>query len=49
MAVEQRNFPAEQAASENRLQHLVLQASIQLETFWVEWLTRAIAGTAEKL
>ncbi|MEV6211573.1 PadR family transcriptional regulator [Kitasatospora sp. NPDC051914] len=41
--IEQRDFPAERVAVENRLQHLVLQGGIGLETFWVEWLEAALA------
>jgi len=40
--IEERDFPVEKAADENRLQHLVLQAGIGLETFWIEWLTKAL-------
>lgn len=41
--IEERDFPAEKSADENRLQHLVLQAGISMETFWIDWLTRARA------
>lgn len=41
--IEQRDFPTSGAAGENRLQHLVLRAGIDLETFWVQWLDRALA------
>ncbi|WP_030276217.1 PadR family transcriptional regulator [Streptomyces sp. NRRL B-24484] len=41
--IEQRDFPADRADAENRLQHLVLQAGIGLETHWVEWLEAALA------
>ncbi|MFJ6138740.1 PadR family transcriptional regulator [Kitasatospora sp. NPDC092286] len=41
--IERRDFPAEKAADENRLQHAVLRAGIGLETFWVEWLTETLA------
>ncbi|MFJ1702956.1 PadR family transcriptional regulator [Kitasatospora sp. NPDC088346] len=41
--IERRDFPADLAAQENRLQHLVLQAGINLEEFWVAWLTEAAA------
>ncbi|AUG80642.1 PadR family transcriptional regulator [Kitasatospora sp. MMS16-BH015] len=44
LEIEQRDFPAAKADTENRLQHLVLQAGIQLETFWVQWLTEALAA-----
>ncbi|MFC8453725.1 PadR family transcriptional regulator [Kitasatospora sp. NPDC057223] len=39
LAIEEHDFPPERAAGENRLQHLVLQAGIGLETFWIAWLT----------
>jgi len=42
LEIEARDFPAEKAAEENRLQHLVLQAGIQLETFWTAWLAEAV-------
>ncbi|MEU9129513.1 PadR family transcriptional regulator [Kitasatospora sp. NPDC048540] len=44
--IEQRDFPADRADRENRLQHLVLQAGISLESFWVQWLTEAAAVVA---
>ncbi|WP_354643080.1 PadR family transcriptional regulator [Kitasatospora camelliae] len=46
--IERRDFPAERAAGENRLQHVVLQAGIQLETFWTEWLAQALAALDEE-
>ncbi len=39
--IEQRDFPAPEAEGGNRLQHLILQAGIGLEEFWIEWLTEA--------
>ncbi len=39
-AIEARDFPAPETA--DRLQHLVLRGGIDLETFWVEWLERAL-------
>ncbi|WP_441249409.1 PadR family transcriptional regulator [Kitasatospora sp. McL0602] len=47
LEIEERDFPAAKVETENRLQHMVLQAGIQLETFWVEWLTQALAGSAD--
>ncbi|MGF1431751.1 PadR family transcriptional regulator [Kitasatospora sp. LaBMicrA B282] len=44
LEIEQKDFPAERAAEENRLQHLVLRAGIGLETFWIQWLTEALTG-----
>jgi DNA-binding PadR family transcriptional regulator len=40
--IEQRDFPAERAGTENRLHHTVLRAGIALEGFWIEWLTEAL-------
>ncbi|MEV4556847.1 PadR family transcriptional regulator [Kitasatospora sp. NPDC049285] len=42
LEIERRDFPPERAAEENRLQHLVLQAGIQLESFWLAWLDEAL-------
>ncbi|MBY8882113.1 PadR family transcriptional regulator [Actinacidiphila acidipaludis] len=41
--IERHDFPAEEEADENRLQHHILRAGLSLETFWVEWLTRTLA------
>ncbi|MFE5731688.1 PadR family transcriptional regulator [Streptomyces sp. NPDC056528] len=44
LAIEARDFPAERRSSEpDRLRHLVLRGGIDLERFWVEWLTDALA------
>ncbi|MFF2063324.1 PadR family transcriptional regulator [Streptomyces sp. NPDC058200] len=40
--IEERHFPPEKDAEEDRLRHLVLRAGIDLERFWIEWLARAI-------
>ncbi|MGW3228302.1 PadR family transcriptional regulator [Kitasatospora sp. NPDC001095] len=40
--IERRDFPAERADAENRLQHAVLRAGIGLETFWVQWLAETL-------
>ncbi|WP_371482672.1 PadR family transcriptional regulator [Kitasatospora sp. NBC_00315] len=45
--IEERDFPPEKAADENRLQHQVLQAGIGLETFWIDWLTRSIGDARD--
>ncbi|MFD3944319.1 PadR family transcriptional regulator [Streptomyces sp. NPDC058579] len=43
-AIEVRDFPAERRETEpDRLRHLVLRGGIDLERFWVEWLTQALA------
>ncbi|MFG3052134.1 PadR family transcriptional regulator [Kitasatospora sp. NPDC048239] len=44
LEIEQRDFPPEKAADENRLQHAVLRAGLGLEAFWVEWLTETLAA-----
>ena len=40
--IEKRDFPPGRDSPEDRLRHLVLQAGIDLETFWTRWLTRAL-------
>jgi DNA-binding PadR family transcriptional regulator len=42
--IEHRDFarPAKALSQADRLQHLVLQAGIELETLWVGWLARAV-------
>ncbi|MES9523610.1 PadR family transcriptional regulator [Streptomyces capoamus] len=44
--IEQRDFPPDRDAPEDRLRHLVLRAGIDLETFWTRWLTDALAEFA---
>ena len=41
--IEERDFPPDRTAQEDRLRHLVLRGGIDLETFWTGWLTRAVA------
>jgi len=41
--IQERDFPPGRDAPADRLQHLVLRAGIDLETFWTGWLTRALA------
>ncbi len=45
--IEQRDFPPDRDAPEDRIRHLVLRAGIDLETFWTQWLTHALAQFAE--
>ncbi|WP_405741353.1 PadR family transcriptional regulator [Streptomyces sp. NBC_01525] len=45
-AIEERDF-AEADSPGDRLRRLVLQAGIDLETFWITWLTSALAEMAE--
>ncbi|MEH0581078.1 MULTISPECIES: PadR family transcriptional regulator [Streptomyces] len=40
--IEKRDFPPGPGSNQARLQHLVLRAGIELETFWTQWLTEAI-------
>ncbi|MEV0371616.1 PadR family transcriptional regulator [Streptomyces sp. NPDC050636] len=44
--IERRDFEAA-ASADDRLRRLVLRAGISLETFWVEWLTEALAEVAD--
>ncbi|MCT4357019.1 PadR family transcriptional regulator [Streptomyces sp. Je 1-79] len=44
LAIEVRDFPPARRESEpDRLRHLVLRGGIDLERFWVEWLSHALA------
>ncbi|MFE6337872.1 PadR family transcriptional regulator [Streptomyces sp. NPDC057806] len=45
--IERRDFPPGKDGPEDRLRHLVLRAGIDLETFWTQWLTHALAEFAE--
>lgn len=45
--IEKRDFPPGLETPQDRLQHLVLRAGIDLETFWTQWLTHALAEFAE--
>ncbi|MFD9812597.1 PadR family transcriptional regulator [Streptomyces sp. NPDC059080] len=45
-AIEERDF-AEADSPGDRLRRLVLRAGIDLETFWITWLTSALTETAE--
>ncbi|CAL9360841.1 PadR family transcriptional regulator [Streptomyces sp. enrichment culture] len=40
--IEKRDFPPGKDSAQDRLQHLVLRAGIELETFWTQWLTHAL-------
>lgn len=40
--IEKRDFPPGNDSAQARLQHLVLRAGIELETFWTQWLTEAL-------
>ncbi len=45
--IEKRDFPVGKDSPQDRLRHLVLQAGIDLETFWTQWLTRALEEFAD--
>ncbi|MFJ8357280.1 PadR family transcriptional regulator [Streptomyces sp. NPDC093984] len=40
--IEERDFGPGRDSVRDRLQHLVLRAGIDLETFWIQWLTHAL-------
>ncbi|TLS43258.1 PadR family transcriptional regulator [Streptomyces montanus] len=40
--IQRRDFPPGRDAPQDRLQHLILRAGIDLETFWTQWLTHAL-------
>ncbi|MFD7712879.1 PadR family transcriptional regulator [Streptomyces sp. NPDC059785] len=40
--IQERDFPPGKDTAQDRLQHLVLRAGIDLETFWTRWLTHAL-------
>jgi len=46
-AIEKRDFPPGTTDPQDRLQHLVLRAGIDLETFWTQWLTHALTEFAD--
>ena len=45
--IEKRDFPPGKDSPQDRLQHLILRAGIDLETFWTRWLTHALEEFAE--
>jgi DNA-binding PadR family transcriptional regulator len=45
--IEKRDFPPGKDSPQDRLQHLVLRAGIDLETFWTGWLRHALEEFAE--
>ncbi|MFI2760500.1 PadR family transcriptional regulator [Streptomyces echinatus] len=45
--IEERDFPPDRDAPQDRLRHLVLRAGIDLETFWTQWLTHALTEFGE--
>ncbi|MCH0543397.1 PadR family transcriptional regulator [Streptomyces sp. MUM 203J] len=45
--MEERQFPPGRDSEPDRLRHLVLRGGIELERFWVGWLTEALDGLEE--
>lgn len=45
--IQERDFGPGKDAPQDRLRHLVLRAGIDLETFWTQWLTHALAEFEE--
>ncbi|CAM5516612.1 PadR family transcriptional regulator [Streptomyces spiroverticillatus] len=45
--IEKRDFPAGASGREERIQHLVLRAGIEMERFWVGWLEEATVELRE--
>ncbi|MFF9072572.1 PadR family transcriptional regulator [Streptomyces sp. NPDC014735] len=42
LEIEERDFPPGRDSEPDRLRHLVLRGGIDLEDFWIGWLTRAL-------
>ncbi|WP_256961041.1 hypothetical protein [Streptomyces scabiei] len=40
--IEERDFGPGRETAQDRLQHLILRAGIDLQTFWTQWLTKAL-------
>ncbi|NDZ78062.1 PadR family transcriptional regulator [Streptomyces sp. SID10853] len=47
LAIEERDFPGSSLPADDRLQHLVLRGGIELEKYWIAWLTEALAEVSE--
>ncbi|GFH34544.1 PadR family transcriptional regulator [Streptomyces pacificus] len=45
--IEKRHFPPERDAPGDRIRHVVLRGGIELERFWIGWLTQALAEVGE--
>ncbi|MFE2377361.1 PadR family transcriptional regulator [Streptomyces sp. NPDC059398] len=43
LAIEERDFARPGLSADDRLQHLVLRGGIDLEKYWIAWLTEALA------
>ncbi|MFI6470884.1 PadR family transcriptional regulator [Streptomyces sp. NPDC050516] len=46
--IEAKDFPPERDSEQDRLRHLVLRGGIELETFWISWLTEALDTLGEE-
>ncbi|MFD6419953.1 PadR family transcriptional regulator [Streptomyces sp. NPDC060194] len=46
LAMEERDLKRAKGAEEDRVRHLILRGGIELERFWVGWLTEALDGLA---
>ncbi|WP_167160000.1 PadR family transcriptional regulator [Streptomyces sp. MBT27] len=44
--IETKDFPPGRGSEQDRLRHLVLRGGIELETFWIGWLTEALGALA---
>ncbi|MFD1661810.1 PadR family transcriptional regulator [Streptomyces caeni] len=42
LEIEKRDFGPGSNSAQDRIRHLVLRAGIDLETFWIQWLTHAL-------
>ncbi|MFJ5725555.1 PadR family transcriptional regulator [Streptomyces sp. NPDC093149] len=49
LEIEKRDFPPERNSDEDRLRHLVLRGGIDLENFWIGWLTRALTPGGDRM
>ncbi|MCX4722483.1 PadR family transcriptional regulator [Streptomyces sp. NBC_01306] len=48
LAIEKRDFSRPGPSPQDRLQHLVLRAGIDLEKYWVGWLTEVLAELTDR-
>ncbi|WP_405774813.1 PadR family transcriptional regulator [Streptomyces sp. NBC_00859] len=48
LSIEERDFSSPDLSAESRLQHLVLRAGIDLERYWIAWITEALREFPER-
>ncbi|WP_406135271.1 PadR family transcriptional regulator [Streptomyces sp. NBC_01089] len=48
LAIEERDFSVSALPADDRLQHLVLRGGIELEKYWIAWLTEALTEVTER-